>query len=83
MLNVYSASWCPHCTRTEAYLREKHIPFNSIDIETAPKEIVDKVAEINGGQWVVPTLEFKGAWRKGQVFIEAALEADLKKMGVQ
>ncbi|SCX79089.1 glutaredoxin family protein [Desulfoluna spongiiphila] len=83
MLKVYSASWCPHCTRTETYLKEKSIPFESIDIETAPKEVVDKVAEINGGQWVVPTLEFNGTWRKGKVFNEATLEADLKKMGAQ
>lgn len=82
MLKVYSTFWCPHCIKAEKYLTEKKIPFQSINIETAPKEIVDKVSEINGGEWVVPTLEFKGRWRKGKIFIEADLEADLKKMEV-
>ncbi|BCS99207.1 hypothetical protein DSLASN_48390 [Desulfoluna limicola] len=82
MLKVYSALWCPHCIKTEKYLKENGIPFESINIEAAPKEVVDKVSEVNGGEWVVPTLEFNGAWRKGKVFIEADLAADLKKMGV-
>ncbi|WP_300667301.1 glutaredoxin family protein [Desulfoluna sp.] len=82
MLKVYSAFWCPHCIKTETYLKEKKIPFESINIETAPQKIVDEVSQINGGEWVVPTLEFKGTWRKGKVFIESELEADLKKMGV-
>ena len=82
MLKVYSAFWCSHCIKTEKYLTEKKIPFESINIETEPKEVVDKVADVNGGEWVVPTLEFNGTWRKGKVFMEAALEADLKKMGV-
>lgn len=82
MLKVYSAFWCSHCIKTEKYLKENGIPFESVNIETAPKEIVDKVSEVNGGEWVVPTLEFNGTWRKGKVFIEAELAADLKKMGV-
>lgn len=82
MLNVYSAFWCPHCVKTEAYLKEKGIPFESINIETAPQDVVDKVSEVNGGEWVVPTIEFKGTWRKGKVFRPDELERDLKAMGV-
>lgn len=83
MLTVYSAFWCPHCTRTERYLKENNIPFTSVNIETAPKEVVDKVIEVNGGvEWVVPTLEFNGTWRKGKVFNPDALDRDLRAMGV-
>ena len=82
MLIVYSAYWCPHCIQTEAYLKRCGIAFESINIETAPKNVVEKVSQVNGGEWVVPTLEFKGQWRKGKVFIETELEEDLKKMGV-
>lgn len=83
MLNVYSAKWCPHCQMTEKYLREKNIPFNSIDIETAPDEVLKKVIEVNGGDdWVIPTLEYNGAWREGKIFDALELEADLKKLGV-
>lgn len=83
MLTVYSALWCPHCIQTERYLKEKGIDFISINIETAAKDVVDKVIVANGGvEWVVPTLEFKGRWRKGKVFSPHDLERDLKSMGV-
>jgi mycoredoxin len=83
MLTVYSAFWCPHCARTERYLKEKGIAFTSVNIETAPKEVVDKVIEVNGGvEWVVPTLEFNGTWRKGKVFNPKDLDRDLRAMGV-
>ncbi|GAB6097849.1 hypothetical protein JCM14469_41030 [Desulfatiferula olefinivorans] len=83
MLTVYSAFWCPHCIRTERYLKENNIAFTSVNIETAPKEVVDKVVEVNGGvEWVVPTLEFNGKWRKGKVFDPVDLARDLRAMGV-
>lgn len=83
MLTVYSAFWCPHCIKTEKYLTEKGIPFTSVNIETAPDDVVRKVVEVNGGvEWVVPTLEYKGNWRPGKVFRPQELEKDLKAMGV-
>jgi mycoredoxin len=83
MLTVYSAFWCPHCVRTEKYLKEKNIEFTSVNIETAPEDVVRKVVEVNGGvEWVVPTIEYKGQWRRGKVFNAAELEKDLKAMGV-
>ena len=82
MLIVYSAIWCPHCVRTEAFLKKRGISFESVNIDTAAPEVVEKVSEVNGGEWVIPTLEFNGRWRKGKVFREEELEADLKAMGV-
>lgn len=83
MLTIYSASWCPHCRRTIEYLKRKNIPFNLVEIETAPAEIIQKVIEVNGGgDWVVPTLEFNGQWRPGRFFNETLLTEDLEKMGV-
>ncbi|MBU1170438.1 MAG: glutaredoxin family protein [Proteobacteria bacterium] len=83
MLTVYSAFWCPHCIKTEKFLNEKHIPFTSINIETASEDTVRKVVEVNGGvEWVVPTLEFNGKWRPGKVFNAVELEKDLRDMGV-
>lgn len=83
MLNVYAATWCPHCEDTVQYLKEKSIEFNYIDIEKAPPDVVRKVVDVNGGDdWVVPTLEYKGQWREGKVFDEQELKKDLKKMGV-
>lgn len=82
MLNVYTTFWCPHCIKTEKYLKDHHIPYTPIDMDTATPEVVKKISEVNDGEWVVPTLEFNGSWRKGKVFIESELHADLQKMGV-
>lgn len=83
MLIVYSTFWCTHCVKTENYLKDRNIKFKSVNIETAPKEVVQQVIEANGGvDWVVPTLEFNGTWRPGKVFKPAELEKDLKEMGV-
>ncbi|NJL59465.1 MAG: glutaredoxin family protein [Desulfobacteraceae bacterium] len=80
MLNVYAATWCPHCEDTVNYLKEQKIGFNYIDIEKAPPDVVRKVVDVNGGDdWVVPTLEYKGQWREGKVFDEQELKQDLKK----
>ena len=83
MLNVYSADWCPHCQETVRFLRENNIDFNYIDIEMQPDDVVQKVIEVNGGiDWVVPTLEYNGKWRKGKVFDAGELAQDLLNMGV-
>ena len=83
MLKVYAATWCPHCTRTVNYLKQKQIEFQYIDIEKQPDDVVNKVVQVNGGDdWVVPTLEFNGQWREGKVFDEKGLEKDLKRLGV-
>ena len=83
MLNVYAAKWCPHCTKTVEYFKKNHIPFNYIEIEEQPEDIIQKVIEVNGGDdWVVPTLEFNGKWREGRVFNELELYFDLKQLGV-
>ncbi len=83
MLIVYSTFWCPHCTKTEKYLKENNIEFKSVNIETADKSVVDQVIMANGGvDWVVPTLEYDGKWRAGMVFNAKKLNDDLKTLGV-
>ncbi len=83
MLIVYSTFWCPHCTKTENFLKENNIEFKSINIETADKDVIDQVVKANGGiDWVVPTLEYMGKWRAGKVFNAKKLMSDLKELGV-
>ncbi len=83
MLKVYSAQWCPHCIETVNYLKNINIEFEYIEIEEQPDHIVQKIVEVNGGDdWVVPTLELNGKWRKGKVFNEIELKTDLVELGV-
>jgi len=84
MLNVYAAKWCPHCKQTVAYLEKNNIAFDYIELEEQPRETIDKIVQVNGGDdWVVPTLEFNGQWRPGKVFNEMELDADLRRMGLE
>lgn len=83
MLKVYAAKWCPHCTKTVQYLKDRNLEFEYIEIEEQSDDIIQKIVQVNGGDdWVVPTLEFNGKWREGKVFNEFELHADLKKMGL-
>jgi len=84
MLKVYAADWCSHCTKTIEYLKTKKIEFEYIEIEKQPRKIIDKVIEVNGGDdWVVPTLEFNGKWRRGKIFNEFELHFDLGQLGIK
>lgn len=83
MLKVYLTDWCPHCTRTVAWLEQRKIPFEAVDMDRVTPEVERVVVDVNGGRdWVVPTLEFDGKWRPGRAFNADGLEADLKKLGV-
>ena len=83
MLKVYYWDVCPHCHRAMEFLKKNNVPFEALDIEKQPEKIVKKVVEVNGGDyWVVPTMEYNGQWRPGQVFNAKKLEADLKAWGL-
>ena len=83
MLKVYAWNVCPHCRRTVEWLKAHEVPYEYLEIEEQPPEVVRKVVEVNGGDdWVVPTLEYNGNWRPGKVFDAAELEADLRAWGV-
>ncbi len=83
MMTVYAAKWCPHCQKTVAFLKSRNIPFHYVEIEEAPEDVVRKVDEVNGGEWVVPTIEFNGSWRPGKAFNEKELIQDLNRMGLE
>ena len=83
MLKVYYWDVCPHCHKAMDFLKEHKIPFEALDIEKQPEDVVKKVVDVNGGDdWVVPTLEYNGKWRPGEVFNPEKLEKDLKNLGV-
>jgi len=83
MLKVYAAMWCPHCVNTMEFLKQQGIPFEYVDIEAQPIDVVQRVVTVNGGDdWVIPTLEFNGKWREGKVFDPESLMDELRQMGV-
>ncbi len=82
MLKVYAAAWCPHCVKTVKFLEENQIEFVYFDIEKQPEDVLKKIIEVNGGHdWVVPTLEYQGLWRKEKFFNAEGLKKDLEEMG--
>ena len=84
MLNVYAANWCPHSTKTIEFFKTANIEFKYIEIEQQPEKTIQKIIDVNGGDdWVVPTLEFNGKWRKGKVFNEKELRSDLQDLGIK
>ncbi len=83
MLKVYYWDICPHCHKAMDFLRLHKIPFEALDIEKQPGDVVKKVVDVNGGEdWVVPTMEYRGKWRPGQVFNADKLERDLRSWGL-
>lgn len=57
-VTIYSTPTCPWCKRAKAYLDEKDIQYESIDVssnEAAQKEMIDK-----SGQIGVPVLDIDG-----------------------
>lgn len=66
MLNVYAWSVCPHCHRTIEWLKEHRIPFHYLEIEEQPKDVIQKVIDVNGGDdWVVPDSGIQRAMASG------------------
>lgn len=83
MLKVYKTVWCPHCSATIDFLRDHNVPFEMIDMDHVDPELEARIVEVNGGEdWVVPTLEYRGKWRPGEVFNAEKLREDLKKLGI-
>ncbi len=57
-VKIYSTPTCPWCKRAKAYLDEKGVAYESIDVsgnETAQKEMIDK-----SGQMGVPVIDIEG-----------------------
>ena len=83
VLQVYGWDQCPHTRHAVECLKEHNIPFDYHEIEEESRNVIEKVIDVNGGDdWVVPTLEYNGKWRPGEVFNPEKLEKDLKILGV-
>ncbi|WP_083865093.1 mycoredoxin [Nocardia brevicatena] len=55
---MYSTTWCGYCRRLKTQLQEAGISYAEIDIEQDPAS-AEFVGSVNGGNHVVPTVEFR------------------------
>ena len=56
-LTIFSTTWCGYCANLKRQLDSKQISYTEVDIEANP-QAAHVVAEINGGNRVVPTVVF-------------------------
>ena len=54
---VYSATWCGHCIRLKAQLDRAGVAYREVDVDQDPS-VLPKLEEVNGGEWIIPTVEF-------------------------
>ncbi|UXA19378.1 mycoredoxin [Mycobacterium sp. SMC-4] len=56
-VTMYTTTWCGYCSRLKTALKAEGIAWTEVDIEANP-EAAEFVGSVNGGNHVVPTLEF-------------------------
>ena len=74
-IKVYSTPMCPWCHKLKAFLDEKKVEYENIDVSENPgavQEMFDK-----SGQMGVPQIEINGKIIVG--FDKPAIEAELEK----
>lgn len=53
---VYSATWCGHCARLRSQLDRSGVTYRVVDVDEEPEHL-PRLAELNGGSWLIPTVE--------------------------
>ena len=74
-IKVYSTPTCPWCHKVKAFLKDKGVEFEEVDV-AADQEAAKKMVE-KSGQMGVPQIEINGKMIVG--FDQEAIEAELKK----
>ncbi|MBM7825810.1 mycoredoxin [Arcanobacterium pluranimalium] len=57
LVTIYSTTWCGYCKNLKKQLDAKGITYREVNIEE-DAQAADRVAEVNGGDRIVPTVEF-------------------------
>lgn len=55
-ITIYSTFWCPDCRRAKAFLKERRVEFQEVNIEEDPQG-EEIVLRENDGRRKVPTLK--------------------------
>lgn len=56
LITIYSTQWCPDCRRAKAFLNERNVEFQEVNIEEDP-EGEEIVLRANNGRRKIPTLK--------------------------
>jgi len=76
MIKMYGTTWCGDCKRSRAFLEEKGVEYEFIDIKK-DKAAMKYVKKVNKGMRTVPTVMFDD----GSVLVEPSNEELGKKLG--
>ena len=75
---VYSAPWCGYCIRLKSQMEREGVAYDEVDVDQTP-EALPKLEELNGGQWIIPTVEFPD----GSALVNPSLAAVVAKLNQQ
>lgn len=64
-IKFYGATWCPDCRRSKAYLDEKKVSYEYINIDEVAGA-AEEVEKINNGMQSIPTIIFPN----GKILVE-------------
>ena len=73
---MYSTTWCPDCRRAKAFLKDRGIEVQEINIEDDP-DAEDLVIRVNNGRRRVPTIQVGDRYFACSPFNAAKLAAEL------
>ncbi|MGL4305362.1 MAG: mycoredoxin [Mycobacteriaceae bacterium] len=76
-MTVYSTTWCGYCRRLKAQLNSAGIKYTEVDIEANP-EAAEFVGSVNGGNHVVPTVQYSD----GSTATNPPIAAVKRKLGI-
>jgi len=74
MITMYTTSWCGDCKRSKAFLDEKGVDYDEVDIEKDARA----AKFVNHGNRSVPTIVFDD----GSTLVEPTNEELEKKLGL-
>lgn len=74
---IYSTGWCPDCRRAKAFLKERGVSFQEVNIEQ-DEEAEEIVLRANNGKRKVPTLKVGDRYFTCSPFSAQQLADELK-----
>ena len=77
---MYTTPWCRDCRSAKAFLAERAVPYDEVNIEQDPRA-AELVMALNRGNRSVPTLDVEGTVVSGDRFDPERFARDLRAAG--